>query len=180
MSHMTEPGQLYSVLQKRLDAKVQRAPASPALIQILSRLYSPEDARLAVMLPHSFTSLETLSKNVGLPGDELADRLSDMARRGLVFDLEHKGRHFFTLPPVVVGFFELTFMRTRPDTPMKELACLFEEYFYADDRFAHSHYQGSTQLFRSFVREEALPEKDHTEVLDWERATHVVSTASAA
>jgi NAD-dependent dihydropyrimidine dehydrogenase PreA subunit len=149
------------------------------LIQILSCLYSPEDAWLAVKLPHSFTSLETLSKNIRLPSDEVADRLSDMARRGLVFDIEHKGRRYFTLSPVVIGFFELTFMRTRPDMPMKDLSRLFEDYFYQDDVFARSHFQGTTQLFRSLVREETLPEESPTEILDWERATHVVSSASS-
>ncbi len=33
-------------------------------------------------------------------------------------------------------------------------------------------------MFRSFVREEALPADGHTEILDWERASHIVKSAS--
>ncbi len=75
---------------------------------------------------------------------------------------------------MVIGFFEFTFMRTQPDLPMKELARLFEDYFYESDRFAASHFHGKTQLFRSFVREEALPADDATEILDWS-GSHTLS-----
>jgi ferredoxin len=179
MGHIARPEESYHRLQQRLDAKVQRAPDSPALTKILTALFSPEDAALATRLPHNFTSLETLSKDLRIHTGELSAQLTDMARRGLVFDVEHRNRRYFTLSPVVIGFFELTFMRTRPDMPMKELARLFEHYFYDTDSFARSHFHGRTQLFRSLVREEALPEHDHTEILDWERATHIVSSASA-
>ena len=179
MGHVGHSEHSYRLLQQRLDAKVQRAPDSPTLTKILKMLFSPDDAALGASLPHSFTSLETLSENLKIPRDELNDRLRDMARRGLVFDIEHQSRQYFSLSPVVIGFFEFTFMRTRPNIPMKELARLFEDYFYESDRFARSHYHGKTQLFRSFVREEALPEEDPTEVLDWERVTHVVASASA-
>jgi ferredoxin len=167
------------MLQQRLAQKVQGAPDSPTLIKILSMLFPAEDAELARQLPHNFTSLETLSKNLKIPKDELNDKLTDMAQRGLVFDIEHDRQRYFILPPVVLGLFEFIFMRVRPDMPMKELARFFEKYFYENENFAHSLYQGQTQLLRSFVREEAIPESDHTEVIDWERASHIVSSASA-
>jgi ferredoxin len=86
------------------------------------------------------------------------------------------------LAPVVIGFFEFTFMRSRDNLPMAELARLFHEYMDTkeDGRFTHSVFQGQTQIGRSLVREEALPEGDHTEILDWERASHIVQSASAA
>jgi len=179
MGHSKNPDQAYRILQQRLSQKVQGAPDSPILMKILGLLFSSKDAELARQLPHNFTSLETLSKNLKIPHDELNDKLTDMARRGLVFDIEHNGQRYFTLPPVVIGLFEFTFMRARPDMPMAELAHLFEKYFYENENFVHSHYQGQTQLFRSLVREEALPASDHTEVIDWERASHIVSSASA-
>jgi ferredoxin len=94
-------------------------------------------------------------------------------------DFEHNGQRYFALPPVVIGFFEFTFMRARDQMPMGELARLFEKYMKEDDRFVRSVFQGNTQLGRSLVREEALPEDDHTEILDWERASHIVRSATA-
>jgi len=177
---MTGSDAAYRHLQKRLDQKIQGAPDSAMLMKILSILFSSGDAELAIKLPHNFASLDTLSNNLRIPKDELDARLTDMAKRGLVFDIENNGQRFFTLLPVVIGFFEMTFMRLRPDMPMKDLAALFEEYFIEyDHAFPKAHYTGRTQLFRSLVREEALPKGNFTEVLDWERASHVVSSASA-
>ena len=180
MGHLADSGNAYGLLQKRLAQKPQGAPDSPTLMKILSILFKPEEAELARHLPHNFTSLDTLSKRLKIPKDELNDKLTDMARRGLLFDMEHDGQRFFILPPVMIGFFEFTFMRVRPDMPMKELARLFEEYFHENnERFSRSLFGGNTQLFRTLVREEAIPKDKYAEVLDWERATGIVSSASA-
>jgi ferredoxin len=180
MGHITGSDAAYRHLQKRLDEKVQGAPDSPTLMKIMSILFSPADAELAARLPHNFSTLDILSKNLHIPKDDLNDRLTDMAKRGLVFDIENNGQRYFTLLPVIIGFFEMTFMRLRPDLPMKDLATLFEEYFSEYDLgFARSHFAGRTQLFRSLVREEALPKDSFTEVLDWELASHIVSSATA-
>jgi ferredoxin len=69
-------------------------------------------------------------------------------------------------------------MRARDDLPMKELAELFDQYMHADDRLARAVFSGETQLGRALVREEALPAGDFSEVLDWERASDVVRSAS--
>jgi len=114
-----------------------------------------------------------------MPQDQLCEKLTEMAQRGVVLDFEVKGRRYFALPPVVIGLFELIFMSARDDLPMAELAHLFEEYMNEDERFARSVFQRQTQLSRSLVREEALPAGDYIEVLDWERASYIVQSASA-
>jgi Na+-translocating ferredoxin:NAD+ oxidoreductase RNF subunit RnfB len=119
-----------------------------------------------------------LSNRLNIPPGELGDKLTEMAHRGVVIDLERNGKRYYLLPPVVIGFFEYTFMRRGDDLPLPELARLFDNYMREDDRFANSVFQGSTQIGRSLVREEALPIGDHTEILDWERATHLIESAS--
>jgi len=82
---------------------------------------------------------------------------------------------------VVIGFFEFTFMRARPDLPMKELAALFETYMTeADGQFARAVFQGPTQLGRSLPREAALPDQPTVEVLDYEKASAIIRDARAA
>jgi Na+-translocating ferredoxin:NAD+ oxidoreductase RNF subunit RnfB len=228
MGHVVNGGRQYRLLQQQLDRTVTGAPDSPALRRILQLLFSPEDAELAQRLPNRLTSLEALARKLGMSDDGLAEKMDAMARRGLVLDLEHDGQRYVALAPVVIGFFEFTFMRTRDDLPMAELARLFDEYMHGDDRFARSVFRGQTQLGRSLVREEALPSQrhgecpsqpsgghaqalpekgvrtvldqgpegcsaedssdpffdgraggDHTEILDWERASHIVRSASA-
>ncbi|MFC1915743.1 ATP-binding protein [Chloroflexota bacterium] len=179
MGHIVNRDRQYRRLQQRLDRKVTGAPESPTFINILKLLFSPEEAELAIQIPGRPTALEALSGKLEIPQDKLDEKMTEMAQRGLVVDLEHGGQRYFSLSPVVIGFFEFTFMRTRDDMPMAELARLFEEYFNENDRFARSVYQGKTQIGRRLVREEALPEGDHIEILDWERASHIIQTASA-
>jgi len=180
VGHVVNPDREYRLLQQRLDRYVTGAPASPTFMKILRLLFAPEEAELARRIPSRLTTLADLSRKLGIPRDELADKMTEMAQRGLVVDLEHDGQRYFALAPVVIGFFELTFMRARDDMPMAELARLFDQYMSEDDRFARSVFGGKTQIGRSLVREEALPEDDHTEILDWERASRIVRSASAA
>jgi ferredoxin len=177
MAHQVNADREYRLLQQRLDQMVTGAPESPALDKILKLLVTPEEAAMARRIPTIPTTLSKLAKKFDMPEDELDGQLTDLARRGVVMDLSRNGKRYYSLAPVVIGFFEFTFMRARDDMPMKELAQLFHEYMYADDRFARSVFQGETQIGRSLVREEALPDGDHVEILDWERASHIVGTA---
>ncbi len=179
MGHMVNPDRQYRLLQQRLNRTATGAPESPTFMKILRLLFSPEEAELARRVPGTPTSLEVLSRKLNVPQDKLGEKMMEMARRGVIVDLEYGGQRYFSLPPVVIGFFEFTFMRTRDDMPMSELARLFDEYFHQNDRFAHSAFQGETQMGRRLVREEALPEGDHTEILDWERASYIIQSASA-
>lgn len=179
MGHAVNSDRQYRLLQRRLDRQLTGAPDSPTFTKILRLLFPPDEVELATKIPGRPTPLATLSKRLGIAADELGDRLDAMARRGVLFDIQHNGVRYFGLPPVVIGFFEFTFMRARDDVPMAELAELFDRYMNEDDRFVRSVFAGATQLGRSLVREEALPENDHTEILDWERAGEIVRSASA-
>jgi NAD-dependent dihydropyrimidine dehydrogenase PreA subunit len=173
-----DPDPIYRQLQQRLDRMPTGAPDTVAFRRILRLLFSPEEAELAARLP-SLVSVSALARQLGRDEDELQATLTTMAERGLVVDLERHGERWVALAPVVIGFFEFTFMRVRDDAPMEELAHLFDHYLFTDAEhtFAHAVFRGSVQIGRSMVREEALPEHPPTEVLDWERATRVVGDA---
>ena len=81
---------------------------------------------------------------------------------------------------IVVGFFAFSVRWSRDNVPMKELAHRFAENISAGDRCTRSVFAGQTQVGRALVYEDSLPEGDHTEVLDWERVSHIVRSASAA
>ncbi len=181
MGHIANPDREYRLLQQRLDRNVTGAPESETFTRILHHLFSPEDAELARRLPTAPTPLATLARRLEMEPAALDDTLTDLCHRGLVMDFERGGRRYFTLAPVVIGFFELTFMRARPSLPLAEIARLFDEYMYKDGTFARAVFsEDQTQIGRSLVREEALPEGDHTEILDWERASHIVKSAKTA
>ncbi len=177
MGHIVNQDREYRLLQQRLDRNVTGAPDMPVFINILKILFSPEEAEFARKIPSIPTEISELSKKTKIPEGKLLDKLLDMAGRGLVVDIYFEERHMFMLNPVVIGFFEFTFMRTRGNMPMKELAGMFEEYMHADDRFARSLFAGQTQLGRILVREEAVADSDFTEILDWDRASNIVTSS---
>jgi ferredoxin len=176
MGHVVNPDREYRLLQRRLDRNVTGAPESPTLTKILRLLFSPEEAELARKLPGRLTLLEDLSAQVEIPPAELDGMMTDWARRGLIIDLECRGRRYFALPPIVLGLFEFVFMRARDELPMAELAKLFDDYMH-EKHFMRTAFAAQTQIGRALVREEALPTEDHTEVLDWERASRLVHSA---
>lgn len=177
MAHLAllDPDVEYRLLQQRLDRNVTGAPDSPVFQRILRLLFTPEQARIATRIPQ-FISLPDLSRRTGVAVDELDGIVTEMARKGLVIDLAVKGERMVSLAPVVIGFYEYTFMRVREDAPMEELAHLFEQYF-DEGALPHAVFRMNTQIGRSLVREEHLPAEPPVEVLDWERATSIVGSA---
>jgi NAD-dependent dihydropyrimidine dehydrogenase PreA subunit len=169
----------YRRLQERLDRMPTGAPDTIVLRRILRVLFTAEEADLAAQIP-TLVTVADLAGRLGRDESELAAVLDGMARRGLVIDIEHRGARWVSLAPVVIGFFEFTFMRVRDDAPMEELARLFDDYLFTDPdhAFAQAVFRGSVQVGRSLVREEALPDNPPAEVLDWERATTIVADAA--
>ncbi len=179
MGHAAVPDNEYRLLRQRMDHHVCGVPETPAILSILKILYTREEAAFARNVPSQPISLAALSRRVNQPQEEVRDKMTSLARRGLMLDFEKNGERYYALPPVLGGIFEFVMMRARDDVPMKEIARLFDEYMNQEDQFAHAVFAGETQFARTFVREEALPQGDHTEVMDWERVTRVVETASA-
>ena len=180
MGHVTMIANLdadaeYRLLQERLDRNVTGAPESEAMMRVLRLLFTPEEAHIARRLPQ-LISLPKLAERLAVDVDGLGERITSMAERGLLLDFERKGIRYVVATPVVIGFFEFTFMRPRPGAPMEEYAEAFEVLFDEEEDFVRSIFAGTTQIGRSFVREEVLPDGG-TEILDWERATEVVRTA---
>ena len=79
----------------------------------------------------------------------------------------------------MAGFFEFSLMRTRGDIDQASLARLFHEYLNVEEDFVRELFtSGETQLGRAFVNEGVLPADEALHVLDHERASEVVRTAS--
>lgn len=187
MGHLGHLKQEYRALVTRLE-KGQVAlpePRDPRAWQgwkeILEILYSPEDAELASRLPLRPTSLGRLARHLRLAPEELGPRLDAMCDRGLVMDLVNPrtGKAKYFLAPPVVGFFEFSMMRAHDAIPKKRLAEALDAYTHHDEAFVREVFGGETVVGRALVHETALAEEALPEVLDWERASAIVSEARA-
>jgi ferredoxin len=79
----------------------------------------------------------------------------------------------------MAGFFEFSLMRIRDDIDQKVLSELFYQYMNVEEDFIRDLFtRGQTQLGRTFVHEPALSDENALHVLDYERATEVIRTAT--
>ncbi len=105
--------------------------------------------------------------------------LDELAGRAILVDIERNGKSIYTLPPPMAGFFEFSLMRVRDDIDQKLLSELFYQYLNVEEDFIRELFtRGETQLGRVFVHEAVLSNENALHVLDFERATEVIKTAS--
>jgi ferredoxin len=79
----------------------------------------------------------------------------------------------------MAGFFEFSMMRIRNDVNQKVLAELFYQYLNVEEDFIKALFAtGTTQLGRAFVQEPVLSSENALHVLDYERASKVIRTAT--
>jgi len=165
--------EVYRLLAERLNKNPVGAPVNETLMEILHRLYTETEALVGGRFPLAPVPLDRIADSTGLKKEELHKILNDMADKGLVLDLPRRDGVHYMLAPMVVGFFEYTFMRTRDELNMKELAELFEKYFESDG-VRDELFGGETKMFRSLVYESLIPAAVETEVLDYEKASEII------
>lgn len=169
----------YSRLASRLNRFPQGAPPSELLYRILAMLFSEKEAELVALLPiRPFNAQK--AANVWRM-DLLSARkiLDELADRAILVDIEQNGEFLYCLPPPMAGFFEFSMMRLRNDLDQKILSELFYQYINVEEDFIRSLIlDGETPLGRVFVQESALSEQNSLHVLDYERASEVIRTAT--
>ncbi|MGB9358822.1 MAG: 4Fe-4S dicluster domain-containing protein [Acidimicrobiia bacterium] len=170
----------YDQLVDRLNRFPQGAPPSDVLYGILKMLFSEREAGLVALLPiRPFTAKRAARAWETTPAAATAI-LEELAGRAVLLDMESDtGKRTFVLPPPMAGFFEFSLMRVRGDLDQKVLSELFYQYLNVEEDFIKALFaEGQTQLGRVFVQETVLPIDNGIQVLDYERASEVVRSAS--
>jgi ferredoxin len=168
----------YRRLARRLNRHPQGAPPSDLLFAILKHLFSEREASLVSLLPIKLFDAGNAARAWDMRPSEARTILDHLCSRALLVDVHTKGRVLYCLPPPMAGFFEFSMMRVRPDIDQKALADLLYRYINLEEDFAQALFaRGATQLGRVFVDEPYIPESFQAEVLDYERASHVIAAA---
>lgn len=169
----------YSGLVDRLNRFPQGAPPSDLLNKILKVLFSEKEAQLVSLLPIKPFTAEKASHIWRTDLSTTQKILDTLADRALLVDMEQNGKQEYSLPPPMAGFFEFSMMRVRNDVDQKALAELFYQYLNVEEDFVRELFtKGETKLGRVFVNEPALSDENSLRVLDYERATEIIKTAS--
>jgi ferredoxin len=169
----------FTALVDRLNRFPQGAPPSETLFKILEILFSEKEAGLVALLPIKPFTARQAARIWKVSLEEARKVLDGLADRAILVDSEHEGETSYTLPPPMAGFFEFSMMRLRGDVDQKVLGELFYQYMNVEEDFIKCLFtHGETQLGRTFVNEPALPVEPTLQVLDYERASEVIRTAT--
>jgi electron transport complex protein RnfB len=162
---------IYKRLAQTLDALPNGFPATEDGIEIrlLRKLFTPEEAELAVQLTPDLETVETIAARTRRETGELRRQLKDMARHGLISTGRTESGLGFGLMPFVVGIYEM-----QVNTIDEELAHLVEAYF--QQAFGEA-LQVKPQFHRVIPVGESV--RNNIEVHPYESATALVNAAQA-
>jgi len=162
--------EIYQALAERLSKTPEGAPINEQLMAILHRLYTESEALVGSKFSSIPMTLDKIATITEIKEEDLKVILDGMAHKGLVLDIPRKDSFYYMLAPMLVGFFEYTFMRMGDHASLKELAELFEVYFHSDG--VMKEIAGlDTKIMRTLIYESIIPLAVETEVLDYEKAS---------
>ena len=169
----------YALLAERLNRFPQGAPPSRTLHAILKLLLNETEAELLSRLPVKPFSAHIAAKRWRLPLVQTQRILENLAARALLLDMDCAGTQKYVIPPPMAGFFEFSLMRSRGDLDQRLLSELFYQYLNVEEDFIKELFLASeTRLGRIFVQEGVLSSDNAIHILDYERSSHAVKTAS--
>lgn len=117
--------EIYQILSKFLDKLPGGFPATPdgTEIKILKKLFTPEQAELAVKLNYEPEELSAISDRIGLNKTSVSEKLEEMAKKGLIFRIRKSDTCFYHAEQFIIGIYE--YQAKNKD---KEFYRLFEAY----------------------------------------------------
>jgi ferredoxin len=171
---------VYRKLGKKIDALPTRAPWNEDFYAVLTELFTPLEAEVLIAMPYSLADFERVARTTKMDRAQVRLTLDSLCGKGLVVDIEMKGKVLYMPAPLAVGIFEMTMMRTRGELNHAEWARLFDNYMESPNSFYAANYQNGQRvaLMRTVPHEEAFSEAEYVEILDYEKAGAIIENAS--
>lgn len=179
MSHLVGKD-AYKSLEERLNKFPQGAPPSETLYKILSMMFTEKEAELVAKLPIKAFNIKTAALIWKVKESEAEKILDTLASKALILDLEcdKDNEKKYLMAPPMAGFFEFALMRTGGHLDQKVLSQLFHQYLNVEDDFMKELFFGSeTKMGRAFVQERVLNNDNSIDILDYEKASHIIKSA---
>ncbi len=116
----------YLKLQQFLDQFPLGFPRTPSgvEIKILKRLFTEQEAKVAVLLTPLPEEAVQIAERTGMEEKQLEEKLESMSRKGLVFRVRRQGKTLYNTAPFMIGLYEYSVNKID-----EELASLFKEYY---------------------------------------------------
>jgi ferredoxin len=116
----------YYKLREFLDQFPLGFPKTPSgvEIKILKRLFTEEEAKIAVLLTPIPEEASQIAQRSGMDPQFLEQKLEAMSKKGLIFRVRREGKTLYNSAPFMIGLYEYSVKKID-----KELAKLFKEYY---------------------------------------------------
>ena len=116
---------VYERLAEFLDKMPGRFPKtdSGVEIKILKKLFTPEQAEIAMKLQPMPETVEAIAKRLGMSESEAAEKLERMAKEGSIYRIRSPNRVMYMAMQFIVGIYEFHL-----NSIDRELAEMMEEY----------------------------------------------------
>lgn len=168
---------VYRKLGRKVDNLTLRAPWNKAFHDILKALYTPEEADVVVKMPYGAATFERVAKVTKVEPRRLKTILEGLCRKGLVMDVYVDQDYLYMPSPIVIGIFEFTMMRTGNGLDSAGWAKLFGKYLPGALYAGNCSHEEKTSLMRTIPHDDMIRQSPHVEVLDYEKASHVVASS---
>ncbi len=163
--------EVYRKLAQCLDTLPNRFPATQSGVEfrMLAKLFTPEEAALALAMSLEPQSYPVIAAKAGGVPKETRDTLKRMAAKGLIDLKKGEGEFLYALRPFVVGFYEGQLPRMDA-----EMAELFERYYHETKGGV---LRSAPALHRVIPVEKAIPVQIN--IHPYERASEMIEAAQA-
>jgi Na+-translocating ferredoxin:NAD+ oxidoreductase RNF subunit RnfB len=170
---------IYTKLGKKIDGGTFKTPMNDEFYAILKELYSYDEAELIVKMPYKLSSLTKVQRVTKIERGKLQNLLNSACSKGLIVDVQIKGKFYYIISPLAVGIFEYTMMRTGEGTNPKKWAHLFNDYIQSPDSFYKANFGHGEQIsvMRTLPHTEAVLPDEYVQILDYEKAYEIVEKA---
>ncbi|MEW6555228.1 MAG: 4Fe-4S binding protein [Actinomycetota bacterium] len=120
------PDAAYHLLRGFLDRYPLGFPATATGVEIaiLKKLFTPEEAEIAVLLSPMPEEVERIAERSERKIESLAEKLDAMSHKGLVFRSRREGKVLYNTAPFMIGLYEYSV-----GAMDEELATLYREYY---------------------------------------------------
>jgi electron transport complex protein RnfB len=159
---------VYEKLRERLDMFPQgfAKTESGVELEILNRLFSPEEAEIMLHLKPTLEKLSDIAQRTGKDEKKLGDMLYDMSKRGLIMRWEapNKDMYYFLIP-WAIGIFEFQLNNLN-----KENVELFEKYY--EEGMVPSWKDRKTGMIRVIPVQKEI--EGRTEIQPYEKVSEII------
>lgn len=120
---------VYEQLRKILDTHPTGCPDAPEIQEILSILFTEDEAKAALGLGFLPFDLKTVAERANMSASETEAHLESLADKGMVFTRKKDGATKYALLPVMPGIYEFPYMKGgKKSETLERLSKLWDKY----------------------------------------------------